>query len=195
MKIAVTGGIGSGKSTVSRILREKGYKVVSADTVYKNLLRSGEFVESVYDALSLSYSYKNGKVFFDKKLVSALVFSDKEKLRLLNEKTHIKVYEKLNKIYAGYEEDKPLFFEIPLLFESGAEKDFDAVWVVVRDKVSRIKSVAKRSGLTEGEVLARMENQIDYDKFPLKAHTLIYNDEDVSSLAIKVNNALKDLGN
>ena len=190
-KIAITGGIGSGKSTVSDILTEYRFTVHSADNIYYELLKNDDFVEGIYRAILLAPKYKDGKIFFDRQYVSDAVFNDKEKLNSLNGFTHTEVFKAIEDICASYHGNKPLFFEIPLLFESGKEWYFDDVWIVIRALEERIDAVQKRSGLDREQIITRIKNQVDYDKLDYKEHTLIINDGDFDSLRKKVENALE----
>ena len=193
LKIAITGGIGSGKSTVSEIIRNFGYAVYDADEIYNGLLTDENIVGSIYDALSLKKVYVDGKIIFDKKLVSKTVFSDKEKLKTLNELSHALVYAKIEDIFKKHDKNKPIFFEIPLLFESGKDGDFDKIIVVKRNVEDRIEAVMKRSNLTLDEITARINSQINYDNLSFIEHTLIINDGSFSELIEKVKVALESL--
>ena len=193
LKIAITGGIGSGKSTVSEIIRNFGYAVYDADEIYNGLLTDENIVGSIYDALNLEKVYVDGKIFFDKKLVSKTVFSDKEKLKTLNELSHALVYAKIEDIFKKHDKNKPIFFEIPLLFESGKDGDFDKIIVVKRNVEDRIEAVMKRSNLTFDEITARINSQINYDNLSFIEHTLIINDGSFSELIKKVKVALESL--
>ena len=192
-KIAITGGIGSGKTTVSSILTNLGYTVYDADKLYSELLEDEDFVESIYAELSVAPVYRNGRIFFDRKKVSEVVFSDEKKLHALNALTHERVYTRIKDICKNRQNDEPLFFEIPLLFESGMENDFDGVIIVKRDLSERIAAVKQRSGLTDEQIFERIKNQVDYDKIDACGHTLIVNDGDFDSLVEKVKDALKRL--
>lgn len=192
LTIAITGGIGSGKSEVSSIIKNAGYIVYDADEIYANVIGDENVVFKIYALLRIEPEYYDGKVFFNRKKVSSVIFSDAEKLNALNIFTHALVYEKIKKIIDEHNKT-PLFFEIPLLFESGHEKDFDRVIVVTRPKKDRVEAVIKRSGLSYFEVLSRINNQFDYDKNDLSEHTLIVNDGDIPSLEYKVKKALGEI--
>ena len=135
---AITGGIGSGKSTVCKIIKECGYQVFSADEVYKELLLSPEFVKSIYNALSITDADNNT---FDNKLVSSKVFENKELLKKLNDITHPKIMQAL--IEKSKKVNGVCFNEVPLLFESGLQNLYDGVIVVKRDFSLREKDVVK----------------------------------------------------
>ena len=194
LKIAITGGIGSGKTTVSKIVRSLGFDVYSADVIYNELLDDDKVVEKIYDLLELKKVVVDGRVYFDRQAVSSAVFSDREKLRKLNTFSHALVYERLKEIFNEYPYEKPVFFEIPLLFEEKKEDEFDKVFIIYRDVNDRIKAVKKRSGLNEKDIVARIKNQIDYDIFDFKKHTLIINDCSFEELEERVKLAIESIG-
>lgn len=186
--IAVTGGIGAGKSTVVKILKDAGYKVFGADETYKKLLKNGDFKRKIYNAIGLKY---NGR--FIKKQVADAVFGNPDKLKALNDATHSEIMrvmlEKSKK--AALNSGGLVFNEVPLLFEGGFESLYDGVIVVVRNKEVRIAAALARDKTDEKRVLARINNQIDYEKKDLTAYTLIENDGDLSSLSKKVRKAVE----
>ena len=186
--IAVTGGIGAGKSTVAKILKDAGYKVFGADETYKKLLKNGDFKRKIYNATGLKY---NGR--FIKKQVADAVFGNPDKLKALNDATHSEIMrvmlEKSKK--AALNCGGLVFNEVPLLFEGGFESLYDGVIVVVRNKEVRIAAALARDKTDEKRVLARINNQIDYEKKDLTAYTLIENDGDLSSLSKKVRKAVE----
>jgi len=150
--IAITGGIGSGKSLAIEVLKNNGYKVISADETYKQLLLDEEFVKGIYSTLSLDYTGE-----FNKKEISNIVFNDKEKLQLLNNYTHPKIMEKMFK-----ESDGITIHEVPLLFESNLQNEYSSIIVIKRDLDKRVNSVINRDDISKEEVLDRVHNQFDY---------------------------------
>ena len=82
---------------------------------------------------------------------------------------------------------------MPLLFECNYQNHFDGVIVVMRDKKARIESVKLRSNLTEEQILARINNQVDYDKKDLSSYIIIKNDSDINALKEKVLKIAKEL--
>ncbi len=161
-KIAITGGIGSGKSTVLKILREKGYSVFSCDEIYADVIKSKEYVEKINKIFPLAV--KNGVI--DRKNLSDEVFSDKDKRLALNQIAHPLIMKSLyENINERLKHEKMVFAEVPLLFENGFEKDFDAVIILSRDTDKRVSCVKERSGLSEEEILKRISAQFDYDNY------------------------------
>lgn len=184
--IAITGGIGSGKSSVLNIIREMGYSVFSADAIASNIYDDEQVLMNLKSVFPECFT--EGRP--DRKKLASIVFSDHKKLELLNEITHPKIMEKLF-YQMRSATGKIVFAEVPLLFEGGYEKLFDKVLVVMRPLSERINSVCKRDGITEQEVLSRIKNQYDYEKNAPVAHTLIYNTGNISQLYIEVKNAIE----
>lgn len=176
LKVALTGGIGSGKSYALEILKKAGYHTVSCDGVYAELFEKRSF------KLKLKKLFPDAVTGFfcpkaDRKKISEKVFSDKSALDKLNALTHpLIVKECLSRAEKGG--NGIAFIEVPLLFEGGFVRFFDKVMVIVRDKNERIASVKARSGLTEEQVLERMRAQVDYDALDLSGFTVISNDGD-----------------
>lgn len=186
-KIAVTGGIGSGKSAVCRILKERGYPVFSCDEINRTLLSEKSYLDGL--CALFPACVKDGKL--NKAALSALVFSDKEALKTLNAYAHPRIAERLRRDMEGAE--KTCFAEVPLLFESGMTKRFDGAIVVLRNKEERIRAVVTRDGLTAEQAEARMKQQFDYDG-PLPDGCLaIENDGDETALCNKVDDVLEAL--
>ncbi len=187
LKVAITGGIGSGKSTVARYLREKGFSVFSCDEIYKEIYPTEEY------QLTLAQAFPdclvNGKI--EKNLLSKKVFSDANALRKLNELSHQRImtalHEKMSKASS-----KAVFAEVPLLFEGHYESDFDKVIVVLRNRKNRIDAVSLRDNTTSEAVQQRMDKQFDYDNKQnvsiLKkcGYFLIQNESDEKSVQIEV---------
>ncbi len=186
--VAITGGIGSGKSTVSKIIKELGYKVFSADAVYKELLNDGDFLRGVFKSVGLSENLEKSSGL---KEVASLVFNDETLLKKLNDYTHPKIMQKLSSLNDG--EEVIAFNEVPLLFEGGYQNNYDAVIVVKRSLNARIESVAKRDGLSLLQIQERIKNQYDYEKNEILEHTVIYNDGTLNDLAEKVKAVVNEI--
>lgn len=191
-KIAITGGIGSGKSTVSEIIRKMGYVVVSADKVYSELLLNEDFVKEICELMNISPIEKDGRITIDRKALSALVFSDKTQLSRLNDFTHPRI---MDEIFRRSEGVEPLFFaEVPLLFERGYETEFDNVFVVRRQLDLRLSATAKRDGKTEAEIRKVIGNQFDYEGNKLGYKSIIIeNNGTIQELETEVSEAVKRL--
>ena len=133
--IAITGGIASGKSIVSRWFEEKGYKVIYADTISHFLLEKEEIKQKIRD------KFGNGVFNINKvnrKKLGKIVFNSPEKLAFLNTLLHPLVRIKIQRII-DEEDSKILIIEIPLLFENGLEKCFDLILNVFSEEAIQVK--------------------------------------------------------
>lgn len=183
--IAITGGIGSGKSTVINLIEKHGYPVISADETYKKLLEDKEFVRGVHLSVGLDV---DSPVLLREE-VSKIVFNNAEKLKDLNSFTHKKIMEKMFEESVG---KRVVFHEVPLLFESGYQDRYDRVLIVKRSKNLRIEGLKIR-GLSIDEINKRIENQIDYEKIDGFEHTVIINDGSLEELSAKVKAVLNEI--
>lgn len=190
IKVALTGGIGSGKSTVLKIIDKEGYKTFSCDSIYCELLNNSDFLNMLVfefgDILD-----KNGKL--DRRKLSAIVFNNKEKLKRLEMLTHPAIMECALKRMNDF---KISFCEVPLLFENGFEKYFDSVVVVKRRLADRISSVIERDNLCRNEVEMRIKSQTNYENANLSKYYVIHNnDKSIKELRQNVQNIIKDIEN
>ena len=178
LNIGITGGIGSGKSTVCRIFQQLGYQVYSADDRAKSLMITHTPLMDRIKLLLGDQAYlSDGRL--NRKWIGAQVFSDKEKLQGLNELVHPAVRRDFenwrNTLLSSYEKSF-LLYEAAILFESGGKDRVDAVITVYAPKEIRIQRVMNRDKTTREHVEARMANQWpDQQKLDL-ADFAIYND-------------------
>lgn len=191
LTIAVTGGIGSGKSTVCKYISEKGYQVISCDDVYKELLQNEDFVLKISNKMNVPpIKDKTGKLSLNKSEISNKVFNDKALKRLLEDLTHPAI---MKEVFNRASLHRLAFVEVPLLFENGLDKQFDHIIIVLASKERRISAVMRRDGLTEGEVVERIKNQVNHEIFCKNGHTVICNDSTLDSLKQKVDAAINEI--
>ncbi|MBS0621935.1 MAG: dephospho-CoA kinase [Verrucomicrobia bacterium] len=178
-KIAVTGGLACGKSSVCKIFRDLGAYVVSADAIVHQLLEEDgspaqrEIVEFLGEQVKT-----NGKLDRDK--IAAVVFENPKCLRQLENILHPKVFEEINRHFQIAKEQKsPLFIaEIPLLFETKSEQEYDLSIAVVADQ----KKAEKRSAL-KGEIFQRRATlQLSNEEKAKRADIVINNNGTLADL-------------
>ena len=162
--IAISGGIGSGKSVVSRLLRTMGYEVYDCDSEAKTIMDSSvEMHVALIESFGEDVLTESGGV--DRKRLGNIVFSDNAKLKRLNEIVHHAVIEDLKNRINAYDIRSSrrdfFFFETAILFESGLDRLADRIWWVDAPRDIRIERVMKRNNLTRDEVEARISCQTD----------------------------------
>ncbi len=159
-KIAITGGIGSGKSIVCDILRKEGYAVFSCDEIYKDISETDEYLSLL--KTNFPFAIENGRL--NRKKLAKAVFSDAECRQKLNAISHPLVMEKLfSSIKALDNSSKFVFAEVPLLFEGKFENLFNDIIVVTREKEKRIEAICARDQISREEATARIDAQFNYD--------------------------------
>ena len=175
--IGITGGMGSGKSTVSKILRHLNYKVYNSDIRGKELI--GE-VRSIRDQLESIFGdeiFNNNKL--DSKALSRKVFKDDSSLQKINSIIHPEVEKDFNSWIASNSNDKYLFKESALLFETGAFRHLDKTILIIADKGLRIKRVLERDvDRSKKEIENIISKQIDEDEASKLADVILYNNQD-----------------
>lgn len=184
----MTGGIGSGKSEVMKIIQTLGYPVFSADSVAHEIYDDKEVLEKT--AQEFPDSVVGYKV--DRQKLADLVFCDESKRKKLERITHPAIMRILFREMEQAGSDV-VFAEVPLLFEGGYDKDFDAVIVVMRNLQKRIRSAAERDKVSEEKIILRIKNQFDYEKNNVSGHTVIYNDGDLASLTDQVKQVVHEI--
>lgn len=178
LKIGLTGGIGSGKSTVAKVFEVLGIPVYYADEAAKRLMNADEDLKEKIKLQFGNKVYKNGQL--DKKYLADIVFSSPEKLALLNAQVHpatIKDAERwMQKQTTPY-----CIKEAALIFESGAQHNLDYVIGVIAPTPLRILRTMQRDGVTHEEVIARMDKQMD-DTIKMKLCDFVINNDEQEML-------------
>ncbi len=158
LKIGITGGIGSGKSTVAKVFEVLGIPVYYADDAAKRLMNEDEGLKEKIKHLFGDNVYTEGKL--DRKYLAEIVFNDPEKLELLNALVHPATI--LDAERWMQNQSTPFCIkEAALIFESGAHEHLDYVIGVTAPAPLRIKRTMNRDGITLEEVIARMDKQMD----------------------------------
>ena len=181
--VALTGGIGSGKSYALSVLNDAGYPTLSSDEIVKELYQTNAVKKKLKRLFPNAVSGKK-QLVLDKSVIANTVFKDQklhQKLTKTITPLVLKEIKKRTKDMVGL-----VFVEVPLLFECKYQKYFDAVMVIMRDKNTRVASVMARNNMTEEQVLERMNKQVDYDNLDLSECLVVENDGDLSFLKGKV---------
>lgn len=185
--IGMTGPTGSGKSTVGELLREKGFEIIDADKVARQVTEKGsptllELCSVFGDDILL----EDGAL--DRAALAKKAFADKESLDKLNSITHPAIISLINQEIAQLKAsgEIKIILDAPQLFEAGADKLCDFVLSVLADKSTRLDRIMSRDGITEEQALSRINAQKSDDFFAENSDFIIYNDTDVDALAPQV---------
>lgn len=182
--IGVTGGIGSGKSTVSRILKDLGTAVVDADMVYKLVTcREGAALKELTNYFGNGILTAEGEL--DRAKISELVFEDAVKLHALNTITHKYVLEKVKESIEAIDalgNHDVVVYDCPLPVEHGFLDLVDEVWVVMSDRNIRIDRIVQRNGCTPEEAVRRINSQMKDEEYLKIADEVIYNNGSIEEL-------------
>ncbi|MCL2111084.1 MAG: dephospho-CoA kinase [Clostridiales bacterium] len=182
-RIGITGGIGAGKSAVTDFLRERGYAVIDADEVSREAAMPGEpSMLRLREELGDGVFLEDGNL--DRKALAELMFADSVALMTVNEIFHGDIKRRMAVACDKRAEqgDKVVFISAPLLFEAEADWMADEVWLVSTDEDVRLRRVMERDGLSEAEVLSRMENQMPEAEKRARADAVIENNGGLEEL-------------
>lgn len=175
--IGLTGGIGAGKSTVSDFLKEKGYIVIDADAIAHQITEKGAAaLKKIALCFGADILQKDGSL--NRKKLASIVFGDEEKKKQLEQITTMEVVEiiknQLNDLRKGGKYDI-IFVDAPLLFETGADKLTDCVWLVDADIEVRISRVMDRDQASREEVKNRIQTQMSSEEKKRRSAEIIDN--------------------
>lgn len=174
LKIGLTGGIGSGKSTVARLFRILNVPVYESDLEARKLLQQPDIILQVKSVFGEGVLDEAMQV--DRRKLAAIVFNQHEKLQLLNAIIHPAVGENFKK-WCAQQTAPYVLKEAAIVFEHGLEKQLDGVIAVVCPDILRIGRAAKRLGVSEHEIQQRINSQMPQEEVQKRANWLIVNDE------------------
>lgn len=171
--IGITGGISSGKSTVTNFLRQRGFQVVDADALVHQLQDpSGRLYNILVEHFGNQVVLKNGQL--NRPLLASLIFSNPKEQEWSKETQGQVILEELASLRNRLAKTEKLFFmDIPLLFEQGYESWFDETWLVYVDRDTQIERLMKRDSLSIEAAEVRLASQWPLDKKKkLATHTI-----------------------
>ena len=189
--IGLTGGIGSGKSTIARMFENLGVPVYYADNEAKKLMNSNQNIKEQLIQEFGENAYSNNEL--NRSFIADIIFTDKNKLKKINAIVHPEV-EKHFKAWVKKQKTKYVIQENAILFESGSQNRFDKIITVTAPIEIKIKRVVKRDHVSKDKVLERMNNQLK-DSYKIKNSFFVIHNlqlEDSQNEVIKINDLLNN---
>ncbi|RDY20869.1 dephospho-CoA kinase [Criibacterium bergeronii] len=186
--IGLTGTIASGKTTVSKYLIQKGYKIIDADKISHKVTNIGN--RGYKAILELFPQVIDAENNIDRKKLSGIVFSDKNQLQLLNETLHPIILDEIDNKIKESQSYHIVFLDAPLLFETGLDKKCDLVLLIAVDEQIQIQRLTKRDGIDIFTARKIIASQMGIEKRIEKSDVVIYNNEDLVQLKLKIDEFL-----
>ena len=189
--IGLTGGIGTGKSTVSAYHAQKGCKIIDADLISHQMTEAGSpCLAEIKAAFGEDVFLRDGNL--DRKKVGRLVFADATKKKTLEQIITRRVIEKTLRILQDCraQQEDLVVLDAPLLFECGMQRYTDETWLVVCRTETRLRRIAARDGLAEEDIQKRIANQMSTEQKEKLADYIIDNSRDLAWLYAQVDTLL-----
>ncbi|MFB0618810.1 dephospho-CoA kinase [Streptomyces sp. AGS-58] len=192
LTVGLTGGIGAGKSEVSRLLVEHGAVLIDADRIAREVVAPGTpGLAAVADAFGTDILTADGSL--DRPRLGSIVFADPEKLAVLNSIVHPLVGARSRELESAAAEDAVVLHDVPLLTENGLAPLYDVVIVVDAAPETQLDRLVRLRGMTEKDARARMAAQATREQRRAIADILIDNDVPLDALRKRVAEVWDDL--
>lgn len=194
--IGLTGGIGTGKSTVSAYLRENGFAIIDADQIARQVVEPGTpLLAELSREFGTDVLTEGGSL--DRKALAAIVFADAEKRKKLDSLTHDKILQKIQEqieTYKATAAHRGIVIDAPLLFETGLDEKCQKTWLVTAKQDIRIARVCARDDMTAEEVVARIQNQMGDEEKKKRADQVIENSGTIRELKQQIQDLIEQGG-
>jgi dephospho-CoA kinase len=187
--IGLTGGIASGKSTVTKYLKLLHIPVIDSDFIVKNLW---ENKKTMIDEAEKAFGFRITSDE-DKKKLSTIIFNDPEKRKILNEIVHPYVFEEIEKQKQIMDRFPYVVIDMPLLIEANYMKFCDHIVLVYVDQETQIKRLMERDQLTKDEAIQKINSQMRIEDKKIYAHTILDNRKDISDLYEAIDHFIEGL--
>ncbi|KAI8343813.1 dephospho-CoA kinase [Blakeslea trispora] len=192
--VGLTGGIATGKSTVSRLIAEQNIPIIDADKIAREIVEPGRKPNQlIREHFGDSVFLEDGHL--DRPKLGQIIFQDPEKRKILNRCTHPYVrWEMLKQAFFYWIKGADIvIFDVPLLIESKLDRFMQTTVVVFCSDALQLQRLRKRDGLTEEQALQRMQSQMPMAEKVEKADIILDNSSDLSQLEIQVKNMIQKI--
>ena len=201
MVIGLTGGIGTGKSTVSQILRGKKFPVIDLDVISHEVIKFPEVIKKIVENFgkevlenSSNFENKNNEIKVSREKLGKIIFENREKRLLLNSIMHPEILRAMKEKISRYKKNnKIIFVEIQLLFEVQWEKEFDYILLISAKKSTQIRRILERDNRSKNDALNIINSQMPLDEKKERSDFVIENDGSIQDLEKKVDEFLRML--
>lgn len=186
-KIGLTGGIASGKSTVSNWLRDKGAPIIDADIVAREVVEPGTpGLKALVAEFSDEILTPEGTL--DRPKLGSIIFNDEAKRKRTNEILHSFIKQRIDKLAENFAKEgfKAVIYDIPLLIETNWYKEMDEVWLVAINEDVQTARLQERNGYTLEEAKARIASQMPLAEKKNYSHVVIDNNGTLADLAAQL---------
>ena len=190
IKVAITGIMGSGKSTLSRMIRDMGYTVADCDAIsHEIMMRGQKGYQQCVDTFGEGILGKDREI--DRKKLASVVFSDEIQRKKLEAITHPVIRQKLMES-AQQCTDSLWFAEVPLLFETGMDKDYDEIITVSAPLELLLQRLQQGRGYNREQALARLAAQMSLEEKVSRSTLEVVNDGDLSKMEKQIKKWIKE---
>ena len=181
--IGITGGSGAGKTAICNLLKEQGASIIDADKIARKIVEIGQpALQDIENAFGKEILLDSGHL--NRKKLGSIVFTDKERLKLLNEITHPRIIAEIERSLDEMQQRQKtlVVVDAPLLFETALNQLVGEIWVVVAPLEMRIQRIMERDKLSREEAKLRISSQKDPKDYLLLADVVIENDGDLQKI-------------
>lgn len=190
--IGLTGGIASGKTTVSNYLKERGFTVLDADEYSrKTTAKNGPAIPAIIDAFGEDIVNADGEL--NRQKLGSIIFNDNDKRRQLNEIVHPLIREMMNADERKFIETGHVFLDIPLLFENGLDARCDFTVTVFVERETQIARLMGRNDLTVAEAESRINSQMPLEEKARRSDYRLDNNGDLASLYVQIDKLIEEI--
>lgn len=191
-RIGITGGIGSGKTTVSHYLLDNGYFVIDADKVARELIEKGTPVlQELVGTFGGQILTEDGEL--DRRALAEIAFSNPSQKKQLDQVMHHRILEKIELMMENLPSAEVVFVDAALIFEAGWNQYFDQVWLVDASEEIRRERIRMRDDLTRVQILERMNAQLNSYERRQRADRVLWNEGSKEELYEQVERLLNNL--
>lgn len=191
MIIGLTGGIGSGKTTVAALLAQKGAFVIDTDLIAREVVEPGPVLDAIQREFGAGVILPDGGL--DRPALARIIFTDDAKRARLNQLTHPEILKRVLSIIGTQPPGATIVVVVPLLFESGFERSCDQTLVVLAPPEQRRQRLQDRDGISGTDVESRMRAQLPDAEHERRAGIIIRNDGNLTALGREVDRAWSKL--